>query len=123
LSFSSACSSEARRRAALSSARKSSVGRDGARSHSASSRPRSVSLGIGAAEAAMVLGLDVPDRMKIVAFSDSDAFPGVQLTALQLDPATAAKAAVNLLIDLIEGEDVEQRTLDVPVRLVRRDST
>jgi DNA-binding LacI/PurR family transcriptional regulator len=71
----------------------------------------------------MVLGLDVPDRMKIVAFSDSDAFPGVQLTALQLDPATAAKAAVNLLIDLIEGEDVEQRTLDVPVRLVRRDST
>jgi hypothetical protein len=43
LSFSNACSSEARRRAALSSARRSSVGRDWARSHSASSRPRSVS--------------------------------------------------------------------------------
>lgn len=80
-------------------------------------------LGIAAAEAASDLGLDVPDHVRIVAFSDREAFPGVQLTALQLDPATAAKAAVNLLIDLIEGWDVERRTLDVPVRLVRRVSS
>jgi DNA-binding LacI/PurR family transcriptional regulator len=80
-------------------------------------------LGIAAAEAASDLGLRVPEQLKIVAFSDRESFPGVQLTALQLDPASTAKAAVKLLIDLIEDRDLDRRVLNIPVRLVPRDST
>jgi len=80
-------------------------------------------LGIEAATAASELGLEVPADLKIVAFSDRETFPGVSLTSVQLDPAATARRAVKMLIDLIDGGELEQRAVDIPVRLVRRAST
>jgi len=80
-------------------------------------------LGIEAATAASELGLEVPADLKIVGFSDRETLPGVSLTSVQLDPAATARRAVKMLIDLIDGGELEQRAVDIPVRLVRRAST
>ena len=80
-------------------------------------------LGTEAFAAAVELGIDVPTELKVVAFSDRESFPGLPLTSVQLDPANTARAAVGLLIDLIEHGDVERRSLNIPVELVRRAST
>jgi DNA-binding LacI/PurR family transcriptional regulator len=80
-------------------------------------------LGIETAAAASTLGIRIPGDLKIVAFSDREIFPGVALTSVQLDPATTAQAAVGMLIDLIENGGLDERVLDIPVRLVRRAST
>ena len=64
-----------------------------------------------------------PPELKVVAFSDRESFPGLPLTSIQLDPANTARAAVGLLIDLIEHGQVERRSLNIPVELVRRAST
>lgn len=80
-------------------------------------------LGIESAAAAAELGVDVPAGLKVVAFSDRESFPGVPLTSVQLDPARTARAAVGMLIDSIEQGGLEQRSLNIPVRLVRRAST
>jgi len=80
-------------------------------------------LGIDAVAAASDLGIAIPEELKIVAFSDRESFPGVPLTSVQLDPRTTARAAVGMLIDLIERGELDQRSLNIPVRLVRRAST
>ena len=80
-------------------------------------------LGTEAFAAAVELGIDVPTELKVVAFSDRESFPGLPLTSVQLDPANTARAAVGLLIDLIEHGEVERRSLNIPVELVRRAST
>ena len=80
-------------------------------------------LGTEAFAAAVELGIDVPTELKVVAFSDRESFPGLPLTSVQLDPANTARAAVGLLIDLIEHGQVERRSLNIPVELVRRAST
>jgi DNA-binding LacI/PurR family transcriptional regulator len=45
------------------------------------------------------------------------------ITAVQLDPATTARTAVDMLIDLIDHGELERRSAKIPVRLVRRAST
>jgi DNA-binding LacI/PurR family transcriptional regulator len=80
-------------------------------------------LGTEAFAAAVALGIEVPTELKVVAFSDRESFPGLPLTSIQLDPANTARAAVGLLIDLIEHGEVERRSLNIPVELVRRAST
>ena len=80
-------------------------------------------LGTEAFAAAVELGIDIPTELKVVAFSDRESFPGLPLTSVQLDPANTARAAVGLLIDLIEHGEVERRSLNIPVELVRRAST
>jgi DNA-binding LacI/PurR family transcriptional regulator len=80
-------------------------------------------LGIEIAAVASTLGIRIPDDLKVVAFSDRESFPGVALTSVQLDPATTAQAAVDMVIDLIEEGRLDERVLDIPVRLVRRAST
>jgi DNA-binding LacI/PurR family transcriptional regulator len=80
-------------------------------------------LGIETAAVASTLGIRIPDDLKVVAFSDREIFPGVALTSVQLDPATTARTAVDMLIDLIENGGLDERVLDIPVRLVRRAST
>jgi len=80
-------------------------------------------LGTESAAAALELGIEIPAALKVVAFSDRESFPGLPLTSLQLDPSTTARAAVGMLIDLIELGELEERSLDIPVRLVRRAST
>lgn len=80
-------------------------------------------LGVDSAAAASRLGIRVPDDLKVIAFSDRDSFPGVPITAVQLDPATTARTAVDMLIDLIDDGELEDRTVKIPVRLVPRAST
>ena len=80
-------------------------------------------LGTEVFAAAVELGIDIPTELKVVAFSDRESFPGLPLTSVQLDPANTARAAVGLLIDLIEHGEVERRSLNIPVELVRRAST
>ena len=80
-------------------------------------------LGTEVFAAAVELGIDIPTELKVVAFSDRESFPGLPLTSVQLDPANTARAAVGLLIDLIEHGKVERRSLNIPVELVRRAST
>ena len=45
------------------------------------------------------------------------------MTTLEVDPMRTAAAAVDLLIDLIEGQVPEQRQVLIPTRLVPRAST
>ena len=72
-------------------------------------------LGTEVFAAAVELGIDIPTELKVVAFSDRESFPGLPLTSVQLDPANTARAAVGLLIDLIEHGKVERRSLNIPV--------
>jgi DNA-binding LacI/PurR family transcriptional regulator len=80
-------------------------------------------LGTEAVAAALGLGIRIPQDLKLVAFSDRKTFPGMPLTSVELDPTRTARAAAGMLIDLIERGSLEQRTLNIPVRLVRRAST
>jgi DNA-binding LacI/PurR family transcriptional regulator len=80
-------------------------------------------LGIESVAAASDLGIEIPEELRVVAFSDRESFSGVPLTSIQLDPRTTARAAVAMLIDLIERDELEQRSVDIPVRLMRRAST
>jgi DNA-binding LacI/PurR family transcriptional regulator len=80
-------------------------------------------LGMEAVAAALELGIEIPNDLKVVAFSDRDSFPGLPLTSVQLHPMETARAAVGMLIDLIEHSEVEQPSLNIPVQLVRRAST
>lgn len=67
-------------------------------------------------------GVRIPEDLQIVAVSDRSSFPGVAFTTLELDPEQTGHAAVNALIDLVEGGHPPSLT-DVPTRLVPRDST
>jgi DNA-binding LacI/PurR family transcriptional regulator len=80
-------------------------------------------VGVESVSAAADLGIEIPTQLKIVAFSDRDSFPGLALTSVQLDPARTARAAVGMLIDLIENGELHERSVNIPVQLVRRDST
>lgn len=80
-------------------------------------------LGTESVAAALELGIEVPTQLKVVAFSDRESFPGKSLTSVQLDPTNTARAAVGMLIDLLERGALEQRSLDIPVRLVLRETT
>jgi DNA-binding LacI/PurR family transcriptional regulator len=80
-------------------------------------------LGTEAVAAASDLGIEVPRELKVVAFSDRDSFPGLPLTSVQLDPARTARTAIGMLVDLIEHGELAQRSVNIPVRLVRRAST
>jgi DNA-binding LacI/PurR family transcriptional regulator len=80
-------------------------------------------LGTESVAAALELGIEIPTELKVVAFSDRESFPGKPLTSIQLDPRNTARAAVGMLIELIERGELEQPSLDIPVRLVRRATT
>jgi DNA-binding LacI/PurR family transcriptional regulator len=80
-------------------------------------------LGTEALAAAVELNIKVPSELKVVAFSDRESFPGLPVTSVQLDPANTARAAVGMLIDLIEVGELPQRSLNIPVQLVRRATT
>jgi DNA-binding LacI/PurR family transcriptional regulator len=80
-------------------------------------------LGTESVAAAVELGIEIPTQLKIVAFSDRDSFAGLPLTSVKLDPTRTARAAVGMLIDLIENGELDERSLNIPVQLVRRAST
>lgn len=67
-------------------------------------------------------GVLIPDALQVVVVSDRTAFPGVAFTTVELDPEGTARAAVDALVDLVEGAEPRQLT-EIPVTLVPRDST
>jgi len=80
-------------------------------------------LAVDAVSAAADLGLRVPDEFMAVALADTTSFPGVPITTVELDAAGTARIAVNMLVDLIEQGELEDRFVEIPVRLVQRTST
>lgn len=78
---------------------------------------------VGAAEAAKSLGLSIPADIQIACVTDSEAARSSQpaITALDLQPETNGRRAVESLIRLIDGEDA--RADLVPTRLLARGST
>jgi len=80
-------------------------------------------LGVESAWAAADSGLRIPEDLKIVACTDRQTFSGVPLTTLELDPDRTARAAVDLLLDIIEARADRHSQIEIPSRLVVRDSS
>ncbi|MGE5409102.1 MAG: LacI family DNA-binding transcriptional regulator [Syntrophothermus sp.] len=82
-------------------------------------------IAIGVLLAANARGVEVPDRLRVAACTDSVAAQAARppLTTLGLNPELIGREAVDLLIDLLEGVEVERRHRTVPTRLIEREST
>ena len=81
-------------------------------------------LGVTIVRAAEKRGLRVPDDLLIAVAADREPLASsVSLTTLELDPARTAAAAVELLIEVIEGRSPAQRERSIPTNLVVREST
>jgi DNA-binding LacI/PurR family transcriptional regulator len=79
--------------------------------------------GIRVAEVAMGMGLMVPDDLMIAACGDTEPPPGeLQITQLKLFPEIAARQAIQLLTNLIDGGPPADLS-PVPTQLVVRTST
>jgi DNA-binding LacI/PurR family transcriptional regulator len=82
-------------------------------------------LGVAVLLAAESLSVRVPEDLLVATCADVQEFGHlpVEMTTLELDPAATAAAAVDLLIDLIEGRTPERRRIVIPSRLVPRASS
>jgi DNA-binding LacI/PurR family transcriptional regulator len=80
-------------------------------------------LGLESMAAGFDNGLRVPEDLKIVAATDREEFPDLPLTTIELDPARTAREAMDLLLDIVEGRDDVPANIEIPVRLVPREST
>ncbi len=82
-------------------------------------------LAIGVLMAADTRGVDVPGRLLVAACTDSAAARSADppLTALGLNPEQIGTEAAGMLIDLVEGLEVEPRHRIVPAALTPREST
>lgn len=70
------------------------------------------------------LGISVPGELKIIGFDDViiASLTSPQLTTIHQPVKEMAEAAVNLLVDVIAGKKIEQKTI-LPVNLVERETT
>ena len=68
----------------------------------------------GALRAINESGLRIPDDIALASFDDADPATGVRmkLTTMRQPLRTISEAAVNLLVDQIDGEDADSRVLD-----------
>jgi DNA-binding LacI/PurR family transcriptional regulator len=82
-------------------------------------------LAIGVLLAATAKEVRVPEDLRVAACTDSVAAQTARppLTTLGLDPERIGREAIGMLIDLVEGSEVEPRTRLVPTRLIEREST
>jgi DNA-binding LacI/PurR family transcriptional regulator len=80
-------------------------------------------LGLESLSAAFDNGLRVPEDLKIVACTDREVFPDLPLTTIELDPGRTAREAIDLLLDIVEGRNDVPSNIEIPVRLVPREST
>jgi DNA-binding LacI/PurR family transcriptional regulator len=82
-------------------------------------------LALGVLLAAQARGVGVPGELLVVGTTDSDAgrWASPALTALNLHPQELGRAAVAMLIDLVEGREPPQRQVLVETRLHARAST
>jgi len=80
-------------------------------------------LGLESLSAARNCGLRIPEDLKIAACTDREVFPGVPLTAVEIDPDRTAREAVGLLLDIVERRPGARSFIEIPLRFVPRDST
>lgn len=82
-------------------------------------------LAIGVLLAANTRNINVPADLLVAACTDSVAAQAARppLTTLGLNPEQIGREAVGMLIDLLEGDQVEPRHRVVPSRLIAREST
>jgi LacI family gluconate utilization system Gnt-I transcriptional repressor len=81
-------------------------------------------LALGALIEARSRGLAVPARLRVIGYGDlnfaTDTDP--PLTTMRVDGTRIGKLAAAMLVDRIEGREVERRVVDVGFQLVERDS-
>lgn len=82
-------------------------------------------LAVGVLLGAEARGVDVPAELLVAACSDSRAAQSARppLTTLSLDPERIGAAAVGMLIDLVEGRDLDPAHMIVPTTVIERQST
>ena len=82
-------------------------------------------IAIGVLLAADAHDVDVPSSLRVAACTDSVAAQAARppLTTLGLNPERIGREAVNMLIDLVEGVEVDPRHRIVATRLIEREST
>lgn len=82
-------------------------------------------LALGVLLAARARGVRVPEDLLLVGTTDSDAsrWATPTLTALNLHPQDIGRAAVAMLLELVEGREPPQRHVLVGTRLIARAST
>ena len=82
-------------------------------------------MAIGAIQAALALGLQVPDDVSIVGFDDTDEAELVtpRLTTVHQPLAEMGRAAFELVTQLLDGGEPESIRIELPTSLVLRDST
>jgi len=82
-------------------------------------------LAIGALLAAVAVGLRVPDDILVSGSTDSHAMRAAKpaLTTVSFEPEQVGRAAVGMLIQLVEGRAVENQHPVIPTRLICRGST
>ena len=96
---------------------------------SAPDRPTAIvslnnSMTIGTVKAARALGLDIPSDVALVSYDDfewSDLFEP-RLTAAGQDVGTMGRAAVDMLLERIDGYDAPARRVQVPTSFHHRNS-
>lgn len=81
-------------------------------------------MAFGAIEAAHAAGLRVPDDVSVVGFDDlpmaAEAYPA--LTTMRQPLYEMGRMAAQMIVSLIEGHDVVSRQIELPTRLVVRQS-
>ncbi len=82
-------------------------------------------LAVGALKALEVYGKKVPDEVKIVGFDNIQVteFVNPKITTVNQDEWTMGKTAARLLLDSIENNEESHQSVQVPVELVRRETT
>lgn len=82
-------------------------------------------LALGALLAAKTHNIAVPKDLQVAGCTDSEAgkMAHPSLTALALNPEQIGREAVAMIASLIEGEEPQQRNVNVPTKILQRDST
>jgi DNA-binding LacI/PurR family transcriptional regulator len=82
-------------------------------------------LALGVLQQARKLSISVPDDLGLASAVDGDAlrWSDPRITAVFLDAPEIGRAAVQLLVDLVEDREPASREVIVPARLAVRDST
>lgn len=82
-------------------------------------------IAIGVIKAAIRAGLRVPHDLAVVGFDDSDISRVIEpeLTTVQIDKQKMGMLAAERLFELIDGKTPDERWIQIPTRLIVRQST
>jgi DNA-binding LacI/PurR family transcriptional regulator len=59
----------------------------------------------------------------LVACTDREVFPDLSLTTVELNPGRTAREAMDWLLDIVEGRAAARSNIEIPLRLVPRETT